>query len=99
SGQLVTTLHGHTGLVMGVALSGDGGLVASGGADGMVRLWEAGSGRLLSVLQGHTSLVMSVALSEDGRLVASGGWDGTVRLWEADEPSLSSRVTPDRSGA
>jgi WD40 repeat protein len=66
-----------------VALSGDGRLVASGGWDGIVRLWEAASGRLLATLQGHTGLVYSVALSGDGRLVASGGWDGIVRLWEA----------------
>jgi WD40 repeat protein len=66
-----------------VPLSSDGRLVASGGEDGTVRLWEASSGRLLATLQGHTGAVGSVALSSDGRLVASGGDDGTVRLWEA----------------
>ena len=67
-----------------MALSGDGRLVASGGVDGTVRLWEAASGRPLATLQGHTGSVCSVALSGDGRLVASGSLDGTVRLWEAE---------------
>ena len=66
-----------------MALSGDGTVVASGGWDGTVRLWEPLSGRSLAVLEGHTGAVRNVALSADGRLVASSGWDRTVRLWEA----------------
>ena len=36
---------------LGVALSTGRGLLASGGADGTVRLWEASSGRLLATLR------------------------------------------------
>jgi WD40 repeat protein len=44
-------LQGHIGAVWGVALAGDGRLLASGGDDGTVRLWAPGSGTCLRTLR------------------------------------------------
>jgi WD40 repeat protein len=81
TGRPLATLKGHTGTVWDVLLSADGRLLASGGGDGTVRLWETTTGRPLATLKGHTGGVWGVALSADGRLLASGGGDGIVRLW------------------
>jgi non-specific serine/threonine protein kinase len=89
AGRLLATLQGHSSGAWGVALSGDGRLVASGSQDGAVRLWETESGRLLATLRGHTGLLWSVALSGDGLLAASGSQDGTIKLWEAAPASGS----------
>jgi WD40 repeat protein len=50
-GRLLATLQGHTSEVRGVALSADGGLVASGSYDGTVRLWQARTGADLHTLR------------------------------------------------
>jgi WD40 repeat protein len=86
-------LPGHPeGLLRCVAVSADGHWLATGGRDGVVRLWDAGSLTQRAEGRGHVDAVLSVAFSPDGRWLASGGQDDLIRLWrlpqDADEGTV-----------
>ena len=61
-----------------VSVTGNEGLVVSGGEDGAVRLWELDSRRLVWRVRGHTGWVFATALSADGEMVASAGEDAVI---------------------
>jgi WD40 repeat protein len=86
SGHELWQTEAHPGGVFGIAITADGTLLASCGADTKVKLWKITGPRsrpiLFRTLLGHEKEVVAVACSPDGRTLASGSYDGTIRLWE-----------------
>jgi WD40 repeat protein len=76
------TLRGHSNGVTSVSAHPHGRWFASGGGDGIVRIWDAESGHVMAELKGHEAEVMSVSWSQDGTKLASGGLDGKLILWD-----------------
>jgi WD40 repeat protein len=76
-------------LAMGVAVSNDSTLVAVGGADNLVHLWQLDgpAPEKVATLEGFENYVPSAAFSPDGRTLAAGSADGSVRLWDVTSPA------------
>ncbi|MEO0458807.1 MAG: WD40 repeat domain-containing protein, partial [Cyanobacteria bacterium P01_A01_bin.114] len=79
----------HTSDILTVAISpADTPIIASGGADGKIILWDM-TGKALKTLWGHTAEVTQVSFSKDGLFLASSSKDGTIRLWTLDGELIS----------
>jgi WD40 repeat protein len=80
SGKVVTRLAGP-GRSGAPAWSPDGRLLAVGGLDTNVYLFEFPGGSRLAVLRGHEHIITGLAFHPSGQLLASASHDDTTRLW------------------
>jgi serine/threonine protein kinase len=100
SRAVVRSFKGHTGEVLSLAISADGGRVASGGGgqfvaaggpqpgeDYSVRLWDIPTNALVRRFPGLGRFVWGLAFTPEGQVVAA-TVDGKLRLWDpgSDEP-------------
>jgi WD40 repeat protein len=87
--KALATLKGHKGSVQALAFAPDGKTLASGGADGAVKLWSVtakGEGKEGAVVVQWKGAVNALAWAPDGKtLAASGSDDALIQLWDVDK--------------
>ena len=74
--------QGHGGAMACIAYSPDGSLVATGGDDAKVKLWNTGSGFCFVTFAEHEAGVTGLAFTPNGKVVVSSSLDGTVRAFD-----------------
>lgn len=82
SRRFLGDLGGHQGKVLAVAIKTGEFFAASGGEDGLVKLWDLSAGCCLATLHGHTASVTTVCWHPHQQLVVSASEDNTLRLWD-----------------
>jgi len=97
--SIINTVHilrGHEDDIMTLDFGPDNRWLATGCADGSIRLWDvapllqngADSQSQIAesvTLDGHEDVVTTVTFSPDGRWLVSGSWDATIKLWNVAE--------------
>jgi WD40 repeat protein len=86
----------------GVAFSPDSTVLATGGTDSEVQLWNvADPAHPVSAgppLVGHSGTVTHVEFADDGKTLVSAGSDRTVRLWDVSNPADPIALGPALTG-
>jgi len=92
TGILVRKLVGHTEVRAGggqcVAFSPNGRLLASGGCDWTVRIWDMETGEQIHLLRAHRygllgrTVPIQVAFTPNGDRLVSAGHEGVVQVWD-----------------
>jgi WD40 repeat protein/serine/threonine protein kinase len=94
-GELMS-LRGHQGEVYCIAYSPNAKILATGGEDRTVKLWDASTGQNLSTLAHPASEVDALAFSPDGKTLATAGEDAVIRLWDIEAMRVRATLTGHR---
>ena len=83
TGKIAAALPGHQSKIYFLVFSPDGTILASGGRDHTIKLWDIDKDRNIRTVRTlrHTDWVYSVVFSPDGTMLASGRKDNTIKLW------------------
>jgi RNA polymerase sigma factor (sigma-70 family) len=89
--SLHESLKPYNGGVHSVAVSRDGKVLAAGGYNGTVRLWETETGKPLTRWQALSREVLTLTFAPDGKTLAVAGFDHAITLWD---PATGTRLLP-----
>ena len=82
SGRAIGAPLLHDDSIFAAQFRPDGRLCATGGADRMIRVWDAATGQQVLGPMPHQSAVHALAFRADSQAVASGSDDNTARVWD-----------------
>lgn len=69
-----------------------GSVLAAGGADSTVWMWQLPSGNVMNVFSGHSDAVSCGSFTPDGKRLITGSEDGTLIVWDPRSAEVVSKV-------
>ena len=94
TGEQLQKLNCRTGKVLSMAVCGAN-LIATGGSDNLVRIWNWQTQAEADHLQGHTGSVATLAFDRASGVIVSGSYDTTVREWQLPAPEAAGDTAGD----
>jgi len=91
-GHVIRSIDNPEG-VASLARSPDGATLATGGYDGLIRLWRFADGRAIRTLGETDGPAWAVVFSPDSHTLASAGEERAVRVWDVATGALRHRLT------
>lgn len=84
TGEILQRYQGHGNVVLGLDVSTDDRLLASGSDDTSIIIWEVATGEVLQTLTGHGLKVWDVAFAPDSTRLVSVSEDSLAIVWEVE---------------
>lgn len=86
------TLEGHTDEVNSITLSADGRLLASGGRDKSICIWNTLTGELLQRFEAHQDWVRVLRFHPSAPRLLSASRDHSAAVWDIQDPAQPQRL-------
>jgi WD40 repeat protein len=84
-GEIVSQTEANLGVYVPLDWHPSENIIATGGQDGSVRIWDALDSSEIIELPVHEDTVNDIGWSPDGSMLASLGRDGRVFIWRASD--------------
>lgn len=82
SGAEIASWEAHADTIFDLAMSTDGGFVASAGGDQLISLWEVISRKEIARIEGHAGAAYGVGFSTNGTEIVTIGADKQLKIWD-----------------
>jgi WD repeat-containing protein 61 len=97
--EIIHILESHTFAVFALAYQSKLGIVASGGRDALLKIWNSDTKELMQTINAHWLHIHALAFSPCGKYLASSSMDKTIKIWNSSSLDLIKVIDFERYGA